>query len=182
MARLKDHVERGLVDKELVEWLSEVNRYDCIVTTSSCSGRLTLHTGGNPLDKKSSKILASWHDPSRAVREACYTTHMEYKGLVWLALQPPIVHIITPYIDVAALLVDSAVRSGMRRSCVRPSVHGWQVEVRAGDKSLYYFSGEPDCNVVEELGSVLSVYKGRFFGWMNKVLDLLSTEEVCGSH
>ncbi len=181
MARLKDHVERGLVDKELVEWLLEVNRYDCLVTTSSCSGRLTLHTGVNPLNKKSSKILASWHDPGRAVREACYTTRLEYRGLVWLALQPPIVHIITPYISVATLLVDSAVRSGMRRSCVRSSVQGWQVEVRAGDKSLYYFSGEPDCNVVEGLGSVLSVYKERFFKWTNRVLDMLSTEEVCRS-
>ena len=181
MARLKDHVDRGLVDNELAEWLLEVNRNKCLVTTSSCSGRITLHTGDNPLDKKSNKILASWHDPSQVAREVCSMAHMEYKGLIWLALQPPIVHFITPYINVATLLVDSAVRSGMRRSCVRPSVHGWQVEVRAGDKSLYYFNGKPDCGVVEKLCSVLFVYKGRFSEWMSRALDLISRDGMCSS-
>jgi len=99
-----------------------------------------------------------------------------------MALQPPIVHFVTPYIEVAVLIVDSAVRNGMRRSCIRRSTRGWQIEVRAGDKSLYYFNEKPNCGVVEKLGSVLSVYKNRFFKWMDDVLDLLSRSEVCGSY
>jgi tRNA wybutosine-synthesizing protein 3 len=180
LRKLKEHLDKGLVDSELSVWLLEINKKDCLITTSSCSGRVTLHSGVNPLDKKSNKILASWHDP-RQVLEACNYHRSREEGLMWLALQPPIVHFITPNIDIAMLLVRSALKNGMRRSCIRPSVHGWQVEIRAGDKSLYYFNEKPDCSIIEKLGYVLSIYKGRFSKWMDDVLKLLSMEEKCGS-
>jgi tRNA(Phe) wybutosine-synthesizing methylase Tyw3 len=108
---LEKHIKDNRVDEELVDWLVRLNKNNCLITTSSCSGRLTVHIGTNPLDKRNSVLISSWHDPARAYKTLCsegpeFKIEMENRNdstIVWISLQPPIVHIISPITD---LVVD----------------------------------------------------------------------------
>ncbi|MEB3756243.1 MAG: hypothetical protein GSR79_05230 [Desulfurococcales archaeon] len=175
---LESHISRNLVDPELVQWLRSFNENTCLVTTSSCSGRITMHLGVDPLDKRNSLLIASWHDPAKAYRELCNNATYPLinksipKGsrIMWISLQPPIIHIVSPSLNLLSELLDIAVKAGMRRSCIRRSKHGWQLEVKSGDKSIYYFDLPPDCNIVRQVVKILSEYKDRFSSWMNNAL------------
>ncbi|MCE4615252.1 MAG: hypothetical protein F7B60_06980 [Desulfurococcales archaeon] len=60
----------------------------------------------------------------------------------------------------------------MRRSCLRGSKQGWQLEVKSGDKSIYYFDWPPDCKVVGSMAKILVEYKKRFHSWMDYALGI----------
>ncbi len=179
--RLLKHIEDRLVDEGLVGWLLRINEFRCLVTTSSCSGRITLHEGSNPLDKRLSRIIYSWHDPASFVREICGEKSealIKVDGVLvrWFSLQPPIIHLVTPSLDIARGMIQLAIENGMRRSCIRPSRHGWLVEVKAGDKSIYYVGDTLDCSFMERLAGILSEYKKRMFMWMGKTVSFLADE------
>ncbi|MCE4606445.1 MAG: hypothetical protein F7B59_03840 [Desulfurococcales archaeon] len=183
---LETHISRNLVDLELVQWLRSFNKNTCLVTTSSCSGRVTMHIGINPLDKRGSLLIGSWHDPDRAYEDLCKNSTKPLtngplpKGfkIMWMSLQPPIIHIVSPSLNLLSMLLGKAVETGMRRSCLRGSRHGWQLEVKSGDKSIYYFNWPPDCNIARSIAGILAEYKARFRLWMNAALAI-SMEYKC---
>ncbi|MCE4602917.1 MAG: hypothetical protein F7B18_07030, partial [Desulfurococcales archaeon] len=71
LERLHRDLAIGRVDGDIAGWLVEVNRKQCLVTTSSCSGRVALIYGPSLTSKKGARILGSWHDPRECRREIC---------------------------------------------------------------------------------------------------------------
>ena len=179
LERLAVHLERGLVDNDIADFLVELNRrHPCIFTTSSCSGRLALIEGPNLFDKRRARIIAVWHDPEKCRAEAPRLLE-ELSGpprgmLRWLSLQPPILHISASTSRAAEGIVACAKGSGFRRACYhRYRAGGYHVEVSVHDKLAVV---NPSPGHAEDACRVLEEYKRR----LRNLEDCLLNSDLCG--
>ncbi len=158
--RFKSHLEKGLVDSDIIELLKQLNEKECLFTTSSCSGRVVLIKGDDLLDKKGASLLHVWHDPSICRSEICSALDSVNKyGISWLSLQPPILHIVTRSRGLAEQIVKCGKSAGFKRSCYREHRSGgFLVEVAAYDKTHVFAR---DCRIILKLCDILEEYKRR---------------------
>ncbi len=86
---LRDHLEAGRVDRDIIDLLNVINSLPYAFTTSSCSGRIQVYEASMPGEKFELKTLGKWHSP---------ITSKDLLGAMigrntWLAMLPPILHI-----------------------------------------------------------------------------------------
>lgn len=169
LERLHSDLARGLVDEDLADWLLEVNKKPCLITTSSCSGRVALLYGPSHTSKRSARILASWHDPRECMMEACRPRPI---GLYtwWLSLQPPIIHFLARDYEVAEAILACGDRAGFSKLGYRMHRTGLvHVEAGAGDK-LHLILPAP-CMEALSLCTLLEKYKRRLRTFMKCMLE-----------
>ncbi len=157
--RLIEHAEKGLVDKDIEEFLFKLNEKECLYTTSSCSGRVAIIEGPSLFSKKDSRLLRVSHNPRECRGWKTEELYIEPNRIIWLSLQPPILHIVTRSIDVAESIVRCADRSGFNRACYkRYRAGGFHVEIAVSDKlHIIGFDNE----TLNEACKILQVYKER---------------------
>ncbi len=175
--RFKSHLEKGLVDSDIIELLKQLNNRECLFTTSSCSGRVVLIKGNDPLDKKSASLLYVWHDPSECRSEICLALDsVNEMDISWLSLQPPILHIVTRSRNLAEQIVKCGKDAGFKRSCYREHRSGgFLVEVAAYDKT-HVFSR--DCRIALKLCDILEEYKKRLDTFRTCVLEKVNCRSI----
>jgi len=164
MKRLEEHLKLGLVDPDIVDMLIKLNRFPCIYTTSSCSGRVVVLEAENLMDKRGSNKLWVEHDPERC-RNLCGVVERILEGrglgekLVWASLQPPVLHLYAWSEQVAINVVRCARESGFARACYRREDRWYFVEVSVHDK-VHVVLPAP-CSSLEKLCVILARYKER---------------------
>ncbi len=175
LERLRAHREQGLVDQGVEAILDFINDVPCLVTTSSCEGRLSLLWSADPLDKRNAIMLGSWHDPKEAVEKLCSinvsTPHEE--GVLWISLQPPIIHVRSNKINTLLTLYKIALKAGFSRNCIKVADPGFMLELKPGDKAAYYVE-RINCTLVGKLAGILEEYKKR----LSRLESLLREQTV----
>ena len=174
LSRLKDHMIKGLVDSDLIDFLSEINTRECLFTTSSCSGRVAIISGKNIFNKKNSKIIKTWHDPNKCLKEICDTLknnhEKELENLTWISLQPPILHIVVANEKTAEAITKCGDAAGFNRACYKKyRAGGFHVELAVSDK-LTIIGGS--CREALEACRTLSIYKERLINLENCLINI----------
>ncbi len=174
LSRLREHVERGLVDKDIVDFLISFNNiYDKVFTTSSCSGRVAVISGLNVFDKRGAVLHSVFHDPEECrsnILQALSNAVKEAAGrIVWISLQPPIIHFASRDEETAHQIVSKAEAAGFNRACYRRyRVGGYHVEVAVSDK-LHILNPTPQH--AQEACNILAKYKERLRKLISLLLD-----------
>ncbi len=175
--RLRRHIEEGLVDPDIVNFLSRFNEEkECAFTTSSCSGRVVVLEGGDFFDKKSAVIREAWHDPGeclRGITKYCGARSSE-DSYMWVSLQPPILHIVVDSAVEAEEAVRCAMGAGFSRACYHGyRAGGYHVELAAQDKM--HIPLPAPCKLLSETCRILARFKERLAR-----LEECLMERLCG--
>ena len=163
LSRLREHLEKGLVDEDIAGFLAELNEAaEAFYTTSSCSGRVAVLEGEDLFSKKGARILVAWHDPGKC--RTGITGYCDYKpsgvSIAWVSLQPPILHVAARDEETARAIVRCAESAGFIRACYKARKPcGYHVEVAGHDK-LHVILPAP-CSLLRQACNVLERYKER---------------------
>ncbi len=127
LARLLGDEESGRVDPDVVWLVHLINLLPDYYTTSSCSGRIQLASTRLPGEKFRMRVVAKWHHPvtRRAVERVLGALDDEH---LWLAVHPPILHIMCRDLGSALEMLRAARGSGFKRAGIQ-GVRGDRVAV-----------------------------------------------------
>lgn len=83
-----DKSKKGEIDKKIISLIALINQKPEYFTTSSCSGRIVLWTGSGK--KNETRWLKASHQP---INKSFFEGLEKEKALVWLRLEPFILHV-----------------------------------------------------------------------------------------
>ena len=121
-----DKSKKGEVDEKVKPLLEKINTFSEYYTTSSCSGRIDLWMGGGK--KNQSEWLKVSHD---LITEDFFKVQFP-AGLVWLRLEPFIMHICCNTLETANLLLEKA-KKIYKKSCILTAQNKIIVEIRGSE-------------------------------------------------
>ncbi|HID47162.1 MAG TPA: hypothetical protein EYH15_05500 [Methanothermococcus okinawensis] len=121
MKRLREALEKDLVDRGILYLLHRINEMEDYYTTSSCIGRCGLiefPRGRNP--KVHSRWLGKWHHygDERDLFKALERRSEDFEMLVFV-MNSPILHVASRDIPAAKRLLDTAIHSGLKASSIK---------------------------------------------------------------
>ncbi|KAG8196166.1 hypothetical protein JTE90_007896 [Oedothorax gibbosus] len=116
-----DLSRKGSIDAKIVELVNFINKEDCYVTTSSCSGRISVFTNSE-LKKKGCNWMFITHDVTtpQLVIDALHN----HTGSAILKFEPFIMHIQCMSLEAAQALHALSIESGFRNSGMTISKKG----------------------------------------------------------
>ncbi len=128
MLSLNKAKQNGQVDEEVIPYLDLINSVPDLATSSSCYGRIVLMDIPTGI-KKDSTFLSKWH--RKISFEEFWKALESAKGkMIWLKVEPLILHVSTRDISSAKELLKVKSASGIRRGGVFAiSNDRWQVEL-----------------------------------------------------
>lgn len=106
------------VDEGVLRVLDLINKITGFYTSSSCAGRIVLLEIPQIGDKHNAKILGVWH---RLVEINDFKTAVSKAtaGVLWLLAQAPIFHIGVQRLELADMMVKTAISCGFKNSSVK---------------------------------------------------------------
>ncbi len=110
-----DNSKKGFIDKDILELVTLINKHQDYYTTSSCAGRIML-IKPSKLKHEANWIYSS-HDPAD-LNDLLKALEDIPKGIVWLRMEPPILHVACRNMEAAADLLKKANAAGFRRPSV----------------------------------------------------------------
>ncbi len=113
VSRLSSEASRGLVDPDILPVLEALNSVPCIVTSSSCSGRIAVFSAPSPGDKRRGGIVAKWHRRV-TVKELREATRLASGRFAWVSAQPVILAFHSCSLAAAQALVEAAEAAGFK--------------------------------------------------------------------
>jgi len=121
LKKLKEALEKDLVDRDIIYLLDRINEIEDYYTTSSCIGRcgiMEFPKGKNP--KIHSRWLGKWHHygSERELFEALERRSDDFEMMVFV-MNPPILHVASRDIPAAKKLLDLAIHSGLKASSIK---------------------------------------------------------------
>ncbi len=127
LQRLKRDIDAGMVDTDIADILVALNSIPCIVTTSSCSGRIVVIAAKTPHDKRSSSFVFKSHkkitmdDLERVIEGLVKDGFRE--EFVWISVQPVILHMyVCGYLNaVSVMRIFESI--GFKYACMKPTRH-----------------------------------------------------------
>ncbi len=130
LERLKECIEKGEVDEDIIEVLEMLNSLENYFTTSSCSGRIILIRPGKK--KIDTEILFKSHrkvsfEEIKGILENLSEKYDE----IWLKVEPVILHVDCRDLESARKMLDVARESGWKRSglmVIRPKRYLLELE------------------------------------------------------
>ena len=111
-----DKSKKGSIDTLMIPLITSINEIPYFVTTSSCSGRITLLTKNEDSRKNEvswpfvSHEAVTYNDILKAAKE----TVMRTKDTIWLKMESPILHVSAKTIEAGAELVDMGFKCGFK--------------------------------------------------------------------
>jgi len=162
MARLKEDVLKGLVDKDIVDIVEAVNRRAEYYTTSSCSGRIIVIAAYTPGDKPGAIILGKWHRKIEGFELAEAVGNLPPNTrLAWASAQGPILHVAARDLEAAGRMLRIGLTAGFKHSCIHVlSDRRIIVELRSAERIdiPLVFLGTPTGISVEKAATILNYY------------------------
>ena len=140
-----DKSKKGSVDDKIRPLLEIINAHPCYYTTSSCSGRVYLWRGSGK--KNETEWIKMSHNP---ITED-FLTPPPSKGVVWLRLEPVIIHVCAKDLESANILLQ-AVRPVYKKSSLLSINHKIMVEIRGSEFLEMPFSREGKLLFQGEMG------------------------------
>ena len=121
MEKLREALEKNLVDRGILYILERINEMEDYYTTSSCFGRcgiMEFPRGKNP--KVYSRWLGKWHHygEERELFEALEKRSRDFEMIVFV-MNSPILHVAARDIPAAKRLLDLAIHSGLKASSIK---------------------------------------------------------------
>lgn len=115
LEKLHEAIEKGEADEPMIDFLEKFNEKEHYYTTSSCAGRIIIFQDLG--SKKDSDFIAKWH------REIEFSDIVPFlgvlegkKGIIWLRQEPLILHVVAKDLNHAILILDIAIKSGLKHS------------------------------------------------------------------
>lgn len=164
LSRLRQDLEKGLVDQEMVSVIELVNqRLRYCYTTSSCSGRIVVIEAPEPGDKPGARILGKWHRKvkPREINEAL--ERASSRRLVWASAQGPLLHVACLEEGDAKMILRAGHLAGFKYSCIHVAYsERWVVELRSAERVdvPVYFRGVRVVRDPSLLAEILNYYLG----------------------
>lgn len=122
----QDKSKKGDIDERVIPLLKVINGHDNYYTTSSCSGRVYLWTGSGK------KNETQWIKVSHELIDENFFSIPESKGLVWLRVEPFILHVACKDLEAANTLLEK-VRQVYKKSCLLSASNKILVEIRGSE-------------------------------------------------
>ncbi len=140
----QDHSKKGSIDEKIRPILDLLNAQDNYYTTSSCSGRVYLWKGTGK--KNQTEWIKVSHD---LITENFLET--KEKGLIWLRVEPFILHVACKDLQSATCLLEKA-HTIYKKSCLLSASNKIIVEIRGSEflemplyaEGTLLFSGKKD--------------------------------------
>ncbi|HLD42453.1 MAG TPA: tRNA wybutosine-synthesizing 3 family protein [Candidatus Nanoarchaeia archaeon] len=120
-----DRSKKGSIDEKIIPLLEKINAKPDHYTTSSCSGRILVMKYGKK--KNQAKWLFSSHEPIQKL------PRFKEKGILWLKVDPMIVHVCCRGIESANRLLRAG-RTIFRRAGVISIARKTTVEIQGSEK------------------------------------------------
>jgi tRNA wybutosine-synthesizing protein 3 len=118
MNSLQEAYVQKKVDEGISSVLEVINKLEGFYTSSSCAGRIVLLQIPQIGDKRNAEFLGIWHRPI-ATDELQAAATKATKGLLWILAQAPILHIGVQSLELADLMVKTAVSCGFKNSAIK---------------------------------------------------------------
>lgn len=133
----QDKSKKGDIDKKILPLLDIINTLPEYYTTSSCSGRIVLWRGSgkkNRMNPETKKNEIEWLKVSHDViaEEFFDLKEKEKMGVVWLRLEPMILHVACKDLEAANKLLDLA-KLFYKKSCLLSIKNKIIVEIRGSE-------------------------------------------------
>ncbi len=122
-----DKSKKGDIDTRVIPILNTINMHADYYTTSSCSGRVYLWTGTGK--KNQTEWLKVSHD---LIEEDFLNTPSSAKGVVWLRVEPFILHVACKDPEAANRLLEKA-RQIYKKSCILSASNKIIIEIRGSE-------------------------------------------------
>jgi len=119
LKELREAIEKGEVDEEVIPILNSINSLESLVTTSSCAGRIQLIEVGELGDKEGSRWIGKYHSWPGVETLIEDITTWRGEGFLLLQCQSPIFHVRSRDIKRATWLLNLAREAGFKYSGIR---------------------------------------------------------------
>jgi tRNA wybutosine-synthesizing protein 3 len=106
------------VDEGILQILEIINQIEGFYTSSSCAGRIVLLEIPQIGDKRGAKFLGIWHRTIE-IKELKTAATNATKGVLWLLAQAPILHIGAQTLELANMMVKTAISCGFKNSSIK---------------------------------------------------------------
>ncbi|MCF7798310.1 hypothetical protein K9M74_00235 [Candidatus Woesearchaeota archaeon] len=124
-----DQSKKGTVDKRLEELINLVNEHPDYYTTSSCSGRISLFTDHNSLNKADAEWLFVTHEQAD-VKEILQQLQQELPAsTLWLRQEGFIFHVCAKNLPTANKLMQFAQANGFKKTTILGASKRFIVEI-----------------------------------------------------
>ena len=131
-AKLKEDLEIGYLDEDIIDVLEEIFKRNEAFTVSSCSGRIAIVDSQYPWERKDSTVLFKKHQPI-ALSEIIDIINQPAVSAMWLVVVGPIIHVSTLTLREAFRILKIAREAGFKHSGIlSASRKGITVELRTG--------------------------------------------------
>ena len=122
----RDKSKKGGIDQKVIPLLEAINAQDNYYTTSSCSGRVYLWIGTGK------KNETEWIKVSHDLITEDFFEIKPPKGLVWLRVEPFILHVACKDLEAANELLEKA-KQIYKKSCILSASNKISVEIRGSE-------------------------------------------------
>ena len=132
-----DKSKKGDIDERILPLIKIINAKSDYYTTSSCSGRVYFWCGSGK------KNETEWIKISHDLIPSSFFELENKSRLIWLRLEPMILHIACKDLDAANLLLEK-VRIIYKKSCILSASHKIIIEIRGSEiiEMPFYDNGE----------------------------------------
>jgi tRNA wybutosine-synthesizing protein 3 len=115
---LDDACGHEKVDEGVLPILDLINKIEGFYTSSSCAGRIVLLQIPQIGDKRGARFLGVWHRTIE-IDELRTASIKATTGFLWLLAQAPILHIGAETLQLADMMVKTAISCGFKNSAVK---------------------------------------------------------------
>ena len=121
-----DKSKKGDIDERILPLIKIINSKPNYYTTSSCSGRVYFWRGSGKKNEN------EWINVHHELIDASFFELEDKSGLIWLRLEPMILHIACKDLDSANLLLEK-IRILYKKSCILSASHKIIIEIRGSE-------------------------------------------------
>ncbi len=122
-----DKSRKSSIDERILSLVESINSQDDYYTTSSCSGRVYFWRGSGK--KNEMEWLKVSHD---LIDNDFFDLNESFPGLVWLRLEPFILHVCCQNLECASVLLAKA-KIFHKKSCLLSASNKFLVEIRGSE-------------------------------------------------
>jgi len=164
------------VDEGILQILDLINQIEGFYTSSSCAGRIVLLEIPQIGDKRGATFLGVWHRTIE-LKELKSAATNATKGVLWLLAQAPILHIGAQTLELANVMVKTAISCGFKNSAMKSTGKKIRIEICSTErldapigKDGCVFCGDEHLSLLVEISNeVIERSRKKINRFVNKV-------------
>jgi len=169
LERLEKDLKIGRLDKDIYGLLKTINSIEYYYTTSSCSGRIQVYASKIPGRKFEIKTIGKWHRPISLDELLEVLKDCPYED-IWLAVLPPILHVVARNVEKANRLLHLAREAGFKHSgilsvknerVIMELTSSERIETPLRMRGVWIFSDENLLELIRRANELLLVTKRK---------------------